>query len=158
MTAVQEPIYTARDKNAYRGARTHEFLMSDGNIERLTFPNDMSFIAINNPELAIKISRIEGFEVKDKRGMIIVPQQIDEETNLGEVVSLASDQVIANLSELTKEALIMRANEVGGTFKANTPKETLIQFIIDYNVANPGVVNSESEIEEELIITEEGGV
>ena len=157
MNAAVEATYTAKDKNAYRGSRTHELILSNGNIEKITFPNETAAVPVST-EVALKLSRIDGFEVKDTKGLIVIPQQVEEETSLGEVISLASDQVIANLSELTKEALILRANEVGGTFKGNTPKETLIQFLVDYNVANPSSAESGMDFDDEIDIEEEGGV
>lgn len=158
MNKAVEINYTARDKNAYRGARSHDIQMNDGSVKSFQFPNESSYIPVP-AEVAMRLSRIPSFEVKDSRGLTVIPQQVEEETGMGEVVSLAADQVIANLNELTKEALTLRANspELGGKFKANTSKETLIQFITDHNLANPATDDG-FESEEELEVTEEGGL
>jgi len=153
-TAVSEVVYTARDKNAKRGSRVHEVRLNDGSTRAFTFPSDAARVEVP-VDVAISLSRIPSFEVMDSRGLIVVPQQIEEQTNLGEVVSLAADQVIANLSELTKEALVSRANDLGAGFKSNHAKEAVIKFIVDYNIQNPG---SSADSEEVLDITEEGGL
>jgi hypothetical protein len=152
--------YTARDKNAYRGSRAHDVVLNDGTVKNYAFPNESTFIPVPT-EVAMKLSKIPGFEVKDTRGLVVVPQQIEEQTGLNEIVSLSSDQVIANLNELTKEALIVRANapELGGKFKNNASKESLVQFLTDYNLANPASADeADLNTEEELEVSEEGGV
>lgn len=161
-TEAVEPQYTVRDKNAYKGSRTHEIELSDGKLESFTFPSERSFIPVPLAA-ALKFAKIDGFEVKDPTGQIVVPQQIEEQTNLGETISLAADQVIANLSELKKDALLIRANspEAGGKFKANASVEELIKFLTELNLktanAQGGSFDDDDDADE-LDITEEGGV
>ena len=117
------------------GARIHEIEVK-GQLQRLTFkpgvPRLMPRI------IAAKFLRHEGFVCVDKNGDTIpwegAPKQPDE-SQAGQKFTLADNQTVANLSELTNEALELRATVLpGGDDFITSPGVTrldVVRFITD---------------------------
>lgn len=70
----------------------------------------------------------EGFEVQDEKGVVV---QRAPETPMETAIKLKADEVIANLSELSADALYARAVALpdGEKFKPKSSKESMIAFL-----------------------------
>lgn len=92
-------------------------------------------------DVALRLVGNEGFEVRKKDGTVIRPKRQATTDMSGQVVSLRSDQTIATYAELSKAALLERANALpgGGHFRHNTRPEDIIQFLIAHDSDKPDV-------------------
>lgn len=160
MSVTQSETYLVRDMNAKGKPRTHEVPLGDGSFRSFTFPDESTGLPIPIAA-AIKLARIPGFEVKNRDGIVITGQQIEEEDATGDFVTLSADQTIAKFSELTQDALLLRAidcGEPGRVFKKNSSRDSLIEFLISRNASKAvdsddeklSAAAGESEIELEL--------
>ncbi len=72
-----------------------------------------------------------GFEVYDDNGNRM--RMVEDATEDGQPITLRSDQVVAELKELTVDALVDRARDYpgGGEMNKGTGKAALIQFLVD---------------------------
>lgn len=147
-----EEELSVKDTNAIYGERVHE-LVINGEKRDYVFPNSRTEIKVDRAA-ALIFSRLPGFEVRDSRGIMIKSHQIEEKDALGEIVSLAADQTIASFSELTHDALLVRAVEAGASFNRKTNKDAIVDFLIKKQMEEIEDNGSPHSTEEELEIEE----
>jgi len=93
-------------------------------------------LELEQPE-ALKFSGNDGFIVYDEQGNVFTQvKEVSQGAEIGQ--KLAPDQVLANLTELSREALLNRAAVLPGgeVFMAKGAKprlETVIEFITQHN-------------------------
>lgn len=148
-----EPMCKVLDLTAKKDARIHD-LWDRSVLRRYTFKPD------EERELPMRVAAPlvanAGFRVTDDRGIVL---RTVERTVNGERVSMRSDQVVARLDELTKEALIERVREAGGDPAKLRTKEELAAWLIRQLAADaeaqaeaaarkPGAVVAEDEAAE----------
>lgn len=116
------------DKAAINSERTHELRNLEGTLEPFTFkprkhmPIPYSF--------AVSLLGNDGFEVLDENNKVLRPMRQRGEVDL---MALSHDEVIAKLSELRPEALIVRAKALPGGdnfVKGEVDYEDLVEFIL----------------------------
>lgn len=106
--------------------RVHDVIV-DGKTKQITFkygePSMLSFAE------AMKFQK-EGFIVNDEDGLLV---QRPSETTVETLSQFGADKVIADLNELTREALYVRAATLPGgeVLKIGSPKDVLVKFIRD---------------------------
>ncbi len=114
-----------------KGERRHD-ITYDGAIRAVIFKNGQ---ALPLPEeLAVKLLKADNFARVNEKGEELdwknPPKQPDE-LGAGEKLALADHETIADLSELTLEALKIRAmREKGGEKLKNSGKEAVILFLV----------------------------
>jgi FAD/FMN-containing dehydrogenase len=81
---------------------------------------------------ALAFVGISGFEVRNENGKQIRPRSTGTGQS-GSAQSLASDEVVANLNELTTEALAKRCQALpgGSKYHSKSGKDGMIAFIIE---------------------------
>lgn len=118
--------WKVRDKNAKNGVRYHEPV--EGTVVGLDAKNWTDV-----PEnIARKFLVDPAFEVLNEDGQPVasMPDQAKERETAGNV-RLRSDEVIARLDELNRDALMARAARIPGgeKFNRNTKRETLVDWL-----------------------------
>lgn len=146
-TAV--PLWGVRDKNAREQKdgqivpRLHE--AAPGATYKLVFDEFTQM-----PEHhARTFLRDEAFEVVDEHGSRVRPLSEDALLRVAPA-ALAPQMVIANLDELTAEALATRAavKPGGSRYTSVTPREILIKFLIDAEAAAQNMRRSDARLDD----------
>jgi hypothetical protein len=119
------------------GDRIHELMHAGGRLKSYTFeygkPLHLPFA------LAVRFLKNEGFYRTDAAGEEIPFERAPkrpEELAAGEKLTISDDQVIARYSELTNEALTLRAAMLPASEEvvAKGPREAVIKFIVEHNI------------------------
>lgn len=129
---AEETTYFVIDTRATQGARTHEMVNAQGRIVQYKFPDFVTAIPVPHSH-AMLFSAISGFEVYDKDQNQITTKTVASSTGTA-ALTLRADEVIANLDELTVEALRARALKIPGntpkTVPARTRREELVAMLV----------------------------
>lgn len=139
--------WSVRDKNARQEldgkivARLHE--AAPGSTYKLYF-NEFTAMPEHHARTFL---RDEAFEVLDEHGQRVRPLSEDAMLRVAPA-ALAPQMVIANLDELTSEALVTRASiKPGGSrYTSVTPREILINFLIDAEAAAQNTRRSDAGV------------
>ena len=98
-------------------------------------------------EHACQFAQHDGFEVIDEKGKVFKPLR-ELRDQMGEITNqLDPDEVVANLEELTNDALADRANAMGGSFARTHAKVKIIDFIANENLKRRAKGSDEREFE-----------
>lgn len=125
-----EEFFMVRDLLATQGSRTHELVDYEDSTVSKRFNFAGKDVPIKVPfKFAMCLLGKEGFELTNSKGEIIRPRK-DQKDTVGQEVTLAVNEVIAKLDELTADALAERVIKVGGT---KGKKEEMIAFLIASN-------------------------
>lgn len=122
-------IFTVQDTSATMTApsRTHEIMMN-GQLKSITFkygePTPLPFVE------AMKFQK-EGFIIRNEDGGLV---ERPPENRLEDVQNYGPDKVVANLSELRRDALYARATTLPGGEKYNP--QTSVSELIDFLIAS----------------------
>lgn len=105
--------------------RIHDIII-DGQVKQVKFTYAQKTMLPFSE--AMKFHSKEGFQVLDDKGIVL--QRVPE-TPLEAAIKLNPDQVIANLSELSSEALYARAVGLTGgeKFRPNSSRGSIIEFL-----------------------------
>lgn len=129
---AEETTYFVIDTHATQGARTHEMVTASNRIVQYKFPDFVTAIPVPHSH-AMRFSAIEGFEVYDKDQNQITTKTVTGTTGTA-ALTLRADEVIANLDELTAEALRLRVLKIPGntpkTVPARTRREELVAILV----------------------------
>lgn len=129
---AEETTYFVIDTRATQGARTHEMVNAQGRIVQYKFPDFVTAIPVPHSH-AMLFSAIAGFEVYDKDQNQITTKTVASATGSA-ALTLRADEVIANLDELTVEALRARVLKIPGntpkTVPARTRREELVAILV----------------------------
>lgn len=107
------PDFKAKDLNAIVKARTHTFpadMVGEREDLSITF-EPRAWVAVPRP-VAMRLAAIEGFEVRDAKDRVV--KVAPTTTRTLAAVTLASDEVIARLDELSDTALRARVEKIVG--------------------------------------------
>ena len=134
LTVNPENIVYVKDILARGVSRSHDLIDANtGQTKTFTFTDNNTRIPIPFRFIRPLLSN-EGFEVtKDLEGLNVLKIQQNEKDAAGNHIRLRSDQVIANLDELTTDALLLRAQEKDSSIsrkKGSMKKEDIITFLL----------------------------
>jgi hypothetical protein len=105
--------------------RTHE-LVVDGAVKRFTFNvGERHKLPV---EIALRFLKVKSFIVTDENEKRYDPTPVDPQAS---DFQLADNEVVALVSELSTEALVIRAKQIPGgeKMKAKDGREALIEFV-----------------------------
>lgn len=126
--AKAERLYEVIDSSCTNAhpLRVHD-TMIDGKVKQVKFQyGEKTWMTFAE---AMKFQK-DGFEIRDEDGIVI---QRAPDTNTDDLMKLGADKVIANLNELTNEALYARcvALPEGEKFKPTSAKKLMTAFLAD---------------------------
>lgn len=135
------------DKSCTSHSRTreHEILM-DGDVTHVKFEYGKKMLLPFS--VAMKFQK-DGFELKDEDGNVF---QRTPESTVETIVSFGPEKVVAHITELTQEAVYVRAAMLPGgeKFKPASPKEKMVEFLIESARQKLGSVKPAGETIEEM--------
>lgn len=107
---AEETTYYVVDTNATNGPRIHDMVNAQGRIIRYEFKDFVTATAVPHSH-AMRFSAIPGFEVYDSDQNAITTKEVKGASGSA-ALTLRADEVIANLEELTVEALRARVLKI----------------------------------------------
>lgn len=152
---AEETTYFVIDTRATQGARTHEMVNAANRIVQYKFPDFVTAIPVPHAH-AMKFSAIPGFEVYDKDQNQITTKTVTGVTGAASL-TLRADEVIANLDELTVEALRNRVLKIPGHTAKSVPNRTRREELVGILVkaGKPKFEDSDDDDEDDLIEAED---
>lgn len=107
---AEETIYYVVDTHATQGPRIHDMVNAQGRIVRYEFKDFVTATPVPHSH-AMRFSTIPGFEVYDRDQNKITTKEVEGASGSA-ALTLRADEVIANLEELTVEALRARVLKI----------------------------------------------
>jgi hypothetical protein len=110
--------------------REHDLVDASNQIHNVIFSNQMDIKEVPY-SAGIRLATNDSFEVRDADGNILTATE--REGDAGAPIRLLTNQVVADLDELTQDSLIQRCRDLGFPASKRTSKKEMCEFILQKN-------------------------